>query len=796
MRREPNRNMQIGTGVGFVGDQFLLKKVLLRNKTRVCSIIVGGSFPARHRLAIRSFLVIFVSCVLLTAQNVVLTGAFSGRITDQSGAVVGGASVILKNLETGVKLSTATNHTGIYDFPALSPGLYSITASAKGFRDVLSHAHVLVGTTTSRDLKMQVGASGDTVKVTETAPLLRPAESSASTVLERSFIEELPLNGRRYTDFTLLTPNTTYDGDTGLVSIAGQQGGEDSGYANGNGFNAFTVDGSNGTNNYFADIIGRYRIPYLYGEDAIQEFQVSISPYSAIYGGGAGFVNAVTRSGSNVFHGTAFYYNRNSATAANDAIDKAAGFPKPEDNLQQFGAGVGGPIRRDRLWFFMDYEHQLRNNPISVINPALTIAPANLATFLSANFGIPAGTTLPQPNGPLPVPSNDTAADPTNPIYLQQVSNTLNALNSNLGTKARKRDDWVITPRLDYQPTSRDGLFLSLNLNRFNSPGGVIADPTVGNYGTQTLANSYVHTFQASLGWTHTFSPNLLNQFHAGTSQDNEISTPTGLAPDTPTLILDSPAPFILGNAPFSVGRVFERQYSLSDRVDYVIGRHTLQFGFDMSRARDSDNNDGGADPNEAVDRGSFLGSYAFSNLEAFALGEYNVFSQSSGKPTFSFSVPYYGFYVQDTFRALPKLTLELGLREDFQVYPQPAENPAFPLTRTVSEPVFALGPALRIRLAAGIQNCRAGRIRAVLYQHERAELSQCCGLERLGVTTVFCECQLRRRCAESAVADFPEYSSRQFSIIRGFSGYFAGFSPVSGALYIAGQSADRARDF
>jgi len=685
--------MQIPTGVGFVGDQFLWETAWLQRETRSSSVTLDGSLPACLRLAIQSFLVVFVSCVLLIAQNVVLTGALSGRITDQSGAVVAGASVVVQNLQTGVKQSTTTNHSGLYRFPVLTPGAYSITASLKNFRDVQSLVQVQVGNATSQDLKLQVGASGDIVRVTGPAPLLRPAESSASTVLDRSFIEQLPLDGRRYTDFTLLTPNTAYDGDTGLVSLAGQQGGEDSGYANGNGSNAFTVDGSNGTNNYFADIIGRYRIPYLYGEDAIQEFQVSVSPYSAIYGGGAGFVNAVTRSGSNAFHGTAFYYNRNSVTAANDAIDKAAGFPKPEDNLQQFGAGVGGPIRRDRLWFFVDYEQQLRNNPISVINPALTTTPASLANFLSANFGIPAGTTLPAPNGPLPVPGNDTAPDPTNPVYLQQVSNTVNALNSNLGTKARKRDDWVITPRLDYQPTSRDGLFLSLNLNRFNSPGGVITDPTVGNYGTQTLANAYVHTFQASLGWTHTLSSNLLNEFHAGTSQDNEISTPTGLAPNTPTLILDSPAPFILGNAPFSVGKVFERQYSLSDRVDYVIGRHTLQLGFDMSRAHDSDNNDGGADPNEAVEFGSFLGSYEFSNLEAFALGEYNVFSQSSGNPTFSFSVPYYGFYVQDTFRALPNLTLEMGLREDFQVYPQPAENPAFPLTGQYPNQFLRLAP-------------------------------------------------------------------------------------------------------
>ncbi|MGA2376309.1 MAG: carboxypeptidase regulatory-like domain-containing protein [Candidatus Sulfotelmatobacter sp.] len=643
-----------------------------------------------NRSAVCSFVLVLASCALLSAQNVVLTGALGGRITDQSGAVVPGASVLLRNLATGVQQSAETNHAGLYRFPVLMPGSYSVTTSLKGFRDVQALVQVRVGTTTSQDIKLQVGAGGDTVKVIGIAPLLRPEESSASTVIDRSLIEELPLNGRKYTDFMMLTPNTSYDGDTGLVSVAGQQGGEDSGYANGNGSNAFTVDGSNAINNYFADIVGRNRIPYLYGADSIQEFQVSVSPYSAVYGGGAGFVNAVTRSGSNAFHGSAFYYNRNSATGANDALDEAAGNLKPEDALQQFGAGLGGPIRHDRLWFFVDYEQQLRNNPIPVINPALSTNPSNLVALFNGpgGFGIAPATPLPAPNGPLPVPNIDTDADvtagpsdPLYPLYLQQVSNTLNALNSNLGLKARKGNDWVITPRLDYQATNRDSLFLSLNANHFNSPGGVILDPTVGNYGTQTLANVYVRTFQASVGWTHTFSSSMLNEFHASTSQDNEIATPTGLAPNTPTVILDSPAAFTLGNAAFSIGRVFERQYSLADRIDSVIGKHTLQFGFDFNRSWDADTDDGGADPNEAADFGSPLGLYEFPNLEAFALGEYINFSQAAGNPTFSFAVPYYGFYVQDTYRALPRLTLEMGLREDFQVYPQPAENPAFPLT-------------------------------------------------------------------------------------------------------------------
>ena len=653
--------------------------------------------PARLASCVVAF--VLATGTLLTAQNVVLTGAISGRVTDASGAIVPGASIVLRNLATGLEQATETSKAGLYQFPALIPGAYSVTARLKGFRGVEALVRVLVGNTSSQDIKLQVGAGVDTVRVVGTGPLLRPTESSASTVLDRSLIDDLLLNGRKYTNLMTLTPNTSYDGDTGLVSIAGQQGGEDSGYANGNGSSAFTVDGTNATNNYFSDIVGRYRIPYLYGEDSIQEFQVAVSPYSAIYGGGAGFVNAVTQSGSNAFHGSAFYYNRNSAFGANGQLEELAGNPKPPDSLQQFGIGLSGPIKRNRAWFFIDYEQQLRDNPIPVINQALSTTSATLPAFLNTNFGVPLGTPLPAPNGPLPVPGTDTnasvQADPTDPVYLQQVANVMGALNSNLGTKPRKGNDLVVTPRLDYQPTSRDGLFLSMNFNRFSSPGGVITDPTVGNYGLQTLANAYVHTFQASLGWTHTFSPRLLNEFHAGTSQDNETATPTGLAPNTPTIILDSPAAFTLGNAAFSIGKVFERQSSLADRIDYVIGKHTLQFGFDFSRSWDADTEDGGADPNEAVDFGSPLGLYEFPNLQAFALGEYINFSQAAGNPTFSFSVPYYGFYLQDTYRALPRWTLEMGLREDFQVYPQPKENPAFPLTGQYPNQFRRLAPRL-----------------------------------------------------------------------------------------------------
>jgi hypothetical protein len=150
---------------------------------------------------------------------------------------------------------------------------------------------------------LQPGSIGESVDVTATTPLLRTTESTLSTVINRSLLDGLPLSGRRYTDFALLTPNSSPDGQAGLVSFAGEQGGEDSGYANGNGANVFTVDGANATSVYFGNARGGERVPYVFGENSIQEFQVAVSPYSAAYGGGAtGFLNTVTKSGADALH--------------------------------------------------------------------------------------------------------------------------------------------------------------------------------------------------------------------------------------------------------------------------------------------------------------------------------------------------------------------------------------------------------------------------------------------------------------------------------------------------------------
>jgi Carboxypeptidase regulatory-like domain len=205
-----------------------------------------------------------VISITVFAQNAISTGSISGRVTDPTGAVVIGATVTAESVAAGVKPTTKTNGTGFYSFPSLSVGAYNISVSQAGFKTaIIDNVLVEVGQNTAGNATLQVGNLTESVSITGEAPLIRTTESTASTVVNENLIENLPLSGRRYTDFVLLTPNANADGDFGLVSMAGQQGGADSGYANGNGSNSFTVDGANATSNYFGEARGRTRVPYV-----------------------------------------------------------------------------------------------------------------------------------------------------------------------------------------------------------------------------------------------------------------------------------------------------------------------------------------------------------------------------------------------------------------------------------------------------------------------------------------------------------------------------------------------------
>jgi Carboxypeptidase regulatory-like domain len=632
------------------------------------------------------------------AQTVMVSGVVRGVVSDHSGAVLRGAEAVLISADTGQRLERTTNSSGIFVFPAASVGRYTLEVTAHGFqKSIVQGVDVQVGQTTPVEIKLVPGAGSESITVTGESPLLRSEDSSLSSVINRSLLDGVPLSGRRFLDLALLVPNASPDGEQGLVSFAGEQGGQDTGYANANGANSFTVDGANATSNYFGAARGGERVPYVFGENAIQEFQVAQSPYRAEYGGaGTGFVNVVTRSGSDSFHGNAFYYNRNSGTGANDAVNKANGIARPVNVLQQFGGAIGGSIVPQRAWYFVDYEQQRQKNPISVINPAF-------ADVDQEDFGVEEDVQLPSPNAPLPVPGETNTADPEDPAYLQQVSNALAAIHSSLGARPRFRNDWALFSKIDYRDAKDDRWYLSLNWNRFDSPGGAIVGNQTSLFGASTLANAYVRDYQAAAGWSHTVGSNLLNELHGSFSRDDQYFTPTGqVNPVLPAILLisgggdaDEGGALQLGNAGFAGGRTNEAVWQVSDRVTYIRGKHTLKFGVEFSHTHVADLAFGGFDPDAARQNGTFRGTYNFSSLTNFALGRYDTFFQSSGNPKFSFNVPSVGFYIADTYQVRPRLTLELSLREDFQIYPQPNENPAFPLTGRFPNQYQRLAPRI-----------------------------------------------------------------------------------------------------
>ncbi len=649
--------------------------------------------PSKGLLAMKKFgyvLVLFFSFSVLAieshAQSVVTTGAVRGVAWDSSGASVSGATVVLLAGNTGQSSTRRTNDAGIFVFPSQPVGSYSLEVTAAGFRkELVEGVYVQVGQPTTVNVHLQPGAGSESITVSGESPLLRTEDSNQSSVVGRELLDGLPLNGRRFLDFALLVPNASADGQSGLVSFAGEQGGEDTGYANANGANSFSVDGASAASNYFGNARGGEKVPYVFGENAIEEFQVAVTPYRADYGGAAtGFVNVVTRSGSDVVHGGGFYYNRNSGTGANDAIDKANGFARPVNILQQFGGSIGGPIVSHRAWYFVDYEQQRQKNPITAINSAFT-------GLDQTDFDVPDDVQLPAPNSTFPVPSGLTAPDPSNPVYLQDVANALNAIQSNLGIQSRFRNDWALFSKIDYRDSKDDRFYLSLNWNRFDSPNGFILGPQTVLFGKSTLANAFVRDYHASAGWSHAWGSNLLNEVHASFSRDDQYSTPTGqVNPLLPTVLLTPPggesesgggSNFQLGNAGFAGGHTNEAIWQISDHVSYLRGKHTFKFGAELTRTHLTDLAFGGFDPDAQAQNGTFRGTYTFTDLSQFALGIYDNFFQSTGQPKFSFTVPYLGFYFHDTYQIRPRLTLDLGIREDFQVYPQPNSNPAFPLT-------------------------------------------------------------------------------------------------------------------
>ena len=321
---------------------------------------LGSKFGAISTLALTGV----VGLVLLLAPGSTAmaqsagAGTISGTIMDANGAVVPDAKITVHNVDTGIDRVATTNGAGLYTVPFLQVGNYEVTAEKTGFAKIVRKDLMLqVGQTLTIDLQLQVQSTSEAVTVTGEAPIVDPTKTDVSQVVSQAFVNNLPIAGRRWESFVLLTPNVTTDGGSGLVSYRGISG----------LYNSTAVDGANNSQALMSETRGRATgIPYVYSQDSIQEFQVETATYSAEFGQAAGGIsNAVTKSGTNAIHGDLFYYLRYPSWNALDPVAKSQGiYTQPIHQQQQFGGSVGGPILKDKLFYFLTYDGSRKVNPV------------------------------------------------------------------------------------------------------------------------------------------------------------------------------------------------------------------------------------------------------------------------------------------------------------------------------------------------------------------------------------------------------------------------------------------------
>jgi hypothetical protein len=575
------------------------------------------------------------------------SGTITGTLTDPSGAIVPGAEVLIKNTDTGIERKTASNEAGIYNATFLRPGHYDVSASKTGFASVLRKELTLqVGETMTVDFSMILKTAQEMVTVTGQESVVDTEKTELSQVVSAAQVENLPLAGRRWETFVLLTPNVTNDGGTGLASYRGISG----------LYNSTAVDGANNNQAFFSEAKGRTTVPYVYSMDSIQEFQVSSSNYSAELGQAAGgVVNAVTKSGTNALHGDLFYYLRYPTLNALDPIQKATGnYTQPVHQQQQFGGSVGGPIIKDKLFYFLTYDGSRKVNPISYTS--------------SSRF-------------PLACPSQVSAA---------QCSAANGYFSSLLGAFPRFANQDVAFGKLDYQVNAKNHVNTSFNWDNFHSPNSYNTAITAANNSITANGTAVTHERTFVTNWDSTISSSIINSVRFQWSRDLEIISANGTAPSvTVTNVMAYGLPNALPRPAFPD----EHRLQFTDIVSINHGKHTFKAGVEVNAIHELLINlfQGGG-----VYTYSGAPAAAFQNWVADVYGanlgdgltgrHFTTLVQVTdpvtgvGKDDF-YNNDFDGF-LEDTWKIRPNLTLNLGVRYDLQLIPQPPKpNMTTPLT-------------------------------------------------------------------------------------------------------------------
>jgi hypothetical protein len=639
-------------------------------------------FEKYLRLAVSFMALLLLLPTLVLAQSVI-TGGLTGIVTDPSGSVIAGAAVSLKNQSTSEVLPAATGPTGAYQFTLLKPGIYVVSVSLTGFKQVSETVEVLLGQTALANVKLEVGATSETITVTERGALLQTEDANISSNFDTNQIQNIPNPGGDITYVAQTAPGITMNNATG------------GGYGNFSAFglpgtsNLFTVNG-NDYNDPFLNLNNSGSSNLLLGGNELQEVAVVSNGYTGQYGRQAGAqIDYSTKSGGNTFHGDAVYNWTGRALTANDPLNKATelnqGSPntRPFENNNQWAANIGGPIKKDKAYFFVNTEGiryifgSIEN--VSVPTPAFESfvqgnVPGDAATqafyknVFSLYNGAPGvGNAKPNANS---CPGFVTAPGATGGACTENFTESVSSGNK----------EWLLSGRVDYNLGENDKIFGRVKFDRGVQP--TYTDPI-----NPTFNNSSIQPQdEGQLNYTHIFTPTVVNNFifsdlyYQAVFGNLNPASALGLFPGNLEFLVDgalTPLGTGSGNpngfaASFQTpqGRHVE-QWQLVDDLSVTRGNHNFKMGVNFKRADISDYTAAENTQYPEVD----VTLFGFANDQVAPAGcstgvggqlgcgsvLYN-FASRIEQPVALYSV---GFYFQDEYRVNSKLKLTMTLRAD-----------------------------------------------------------------------------------------------------------------------------------
>lgn len=650
----------------------------------------------------------FAALAVFAVAQSTTDGAIGGTVYDPQGAVVPNAKVTVHNNATNAEQTVDADASGNYRVTKLQPAVYTVTVSSGNFATYRAERVVVeIGSVTTLSPHLAVTGATESVNVSAETPAINTTSADFAPVVNQTAVDNLPINGGRWSEFATLTPTVVNNANGfGLVSIRGQ-----SVLLNNN-----TLDGADNNQSFFSEERGRTRAGYSSPKVAVQEFQVNTSNYSAEYGRAAGgVVNTVTKSGTNSIHGEGYFFDRDNdwgafnpftvlavPTGTNGASCATAFCTvpyKPKDWRKMMGFGVGGPLIKDKLFWFFTYDRFLHNFPGTGIpsNPnnffATKTTSSTDITTMSTNLGITPAAAL--------------------ALYNQDFA----ALVTTTGTVPRTGDQSIFFPKLDWQINNKNRFSVEVNRMRWASPAGIQTQAT-NTLGRASFGNDFVKDTWFIGKFDTFFTPTMSNEFRYQWARDFEYETPQNpTAYEQATTVTNPLFPgytnplFFAPDVFFNIGSSYdigtpsfltrpkfpdERENQFADTVTTVRGNHTLKFGADIRHTNDQSQN-------LRFQFGSFtytsLGNY-FSDLnKASACGGnscYSSYQQGFGPLGFSFNTDDLGFFAQDDWKIKPRLTLNIGLRYEYEMVPKTfLPNPAVPQTASLPHDKNNWGPRL-----------------------------------------------------------------------------------------------------